>query len=144
VNRRNLLKTLGGYTTAITVAPKNIAPPKKDNFKLLKKYNKLASKINNNIDNKLTRRLFLKESTKSLFSDKTMFLSDYAEFALPKSYLQNGIPKYRGVTRRLHVRKLYGGNTLSKVAPSTSLIQTTKPTTIPKKINPLKLKRRWF
>lgn len=78
-----------------------------------------------------------------------MFLADIdtAEFALPKSYLQNGIPSYRGITRRLHVRKVNGGMDLTKVNPSNSIIQTTKPTKLNKPIkkpNPLKLKRNWF
>lgn len=78
-----------------------------------------------------------------------MFLSDYGEFtqasfALPKYQFKYGVPKYKSVTRRLHVRKLYGGMSASKVNPSTSIIASEKNSPIVKKVNPLKLKRRWL
>lgn len=75
-----------------------------------------------------------------------MFLADIdtAQFALPKSYLQHGVPSYRGIARRLHLRRLNGGLDATKVNAGTSIIQTTKPTKLSKRPNPLKLKRRLF
>lgn len=72
-----------------------------------------------------------------------MFLSDIAKFALPKSYLTRGTPVYRGVARRLHVRRVRGANGLSKLAsvsPSTAIRATTslRPKTV--KANPMKSK----
>jgi hypothetical protein len=76
-----------------------------------------------------------------------MFLSDYANFALPKTYLQDTAPFYRSVTRNTHVRRINGGMRATGVSPSISMMQTTKPVKLQKpikKVNPLKLKRGFF